>query len=108
MAGFEVVSNDVAKSYKSISNPLNRENKNIEISAATEYKAVYVITVGGKEIAVIGKCPKGLSSLTARIVDLSQDGKLVGTFRYEGSTLSVQCPSDVANALACKLMELSN
>ena len=111
MAGFEVVSNDVAKSSVNISNPLNVENKNIEISSKTEYKSVYVITVNGNfyQGAIIGRCQSALLSFSARIVDLANGGKLVGTFKFSGNALTyVACTEDVANAFAYKLLQLSD
>ena len=110
MAGFEVVSNDVAKSSVNISNPLNSENKNIEISAKTEFKSVYVITVNGQyyQGAIIGRCQKALLTFSARIVDLANGGKLVGTFKFTGNAVTyVACAEDVANAFAYKLLQLS-
>ena len=110
MAGFEVVSNDAAKSSINISNPLNSENKNIEISAKTEFKSVYVITVNGQyyQGAIIGRCQKAFLTFSARIVDLANGGKLVGTFKFTGNAVTyVACEEDVANAFAYKLLQLS-
>jgi hypothetical protein len=110
MAGFEVVSNKVAKEAVNISNPLNESNENIEISRSTTYKSVYVITVSGKYFAepVIGRCQKPLLSFSARIVDLANGGKLVGTFSFSVSTaFSAKCSKDVANAFTYELLRLA-
>ena len=111
MSGFNVVSNSVAQSSVNITNPMNSEKENITISSSTEYKSVYVITVGGRYYsgAMIGRCQSALLSFSARIVDLANGGQLVGTFRFSGNAMTyVACEEDVANAFAYKLSQLSN
>ena len=108
IAGFEIISNDVAQSKVTLSNPLNTENKDLELSSSEEYNSVYVITVDGSYVSAIGRCMKALVSFTARIVDLADEGKLVGTFQYTGNAMtSAACDTDVANAFIYKLSELS-
>tara|TARA_R110001632_G_scaffold146124_1_gene263023 strand:+ start:5557 stop:6069 length:513 start_codon:yes stop_codon:yes gene_type:complete len=108
MAGFEVVSNKVAKKAVNISNEINENEQNIEISKSTTYKAVYVISVSGRYISAIGRCMQALLNFSARIVDLSDEGKLVGTFKYSGNAMGyVACEEDVANAFSYKLLQLS-
>jgi hypothetical protein len=110
MAGFKVVSNKVAKEAVNISNPLNESNENIEISNSTSYKSVYVITVAVTYYAepVIGRCQEPLLSFSARIIDLANEGNLVGTFSFSVSTvLSAQCSKDVANAFTYELLRLT-
>lgn len=104
--GFEVVSNKVARESINISNPLNTENKNIEITSTQSFKTVYVVTVSGQYYsgAIIGKCQKSLLTFSARIIDLSNEGKLVGTFSFTGNAMTyVACETDVANAFSYKL-----
>jgi hypothetical protein len=110
-AGFKVVSNKVAQDAIKISNPLSSENKTIEITSTTQFKSVYVITVSGGyyQGAILGRCQNALLSFNARIVDLADDGRLVGTFRFSGNALTfVACEEDVANAFSYKLMQLTN
>ncbi len=110
-AGFKVVSNRVAKEAVTISNPLNPKNDTIEIAKTTTFKSVYVITVNGSfyQGALIGRCQEALLSFTARIVDLANDGGLVGTFKYTGNALTfVACVEDVANALVFRLKSPEN
>lgn len=105
--GLQVVSNKVAKESLNISNPLYKDNENIEISASAKYKSVYLVTVNGSffEGAMIGRCEKALMSFTARVVDLANEGKLVGVFKYSGNALTyVACLDDVANAFAYSLI----
>ncbi|MFM6954725.1 MAG: hypothetical protein ACKOWL_07035, partial [Sphingobacteriaceae bacterium] len=83
----------------------------IEISASTKFKSVYVITVSGSyyQGAVLGRCQKALLSFNARIVDLADEGRLVGTFKFTGNAITyLACEEDVANAFSYKLMQLSN
>lgn len=107
MAGFNVVSNDVAKSSVNMSNPLNEHNKDIELSSSIQYNSIYLITVSGTMNACFGRCMECVYSCSARIVDLANDGTLVGTFKFSGTMGYVACPDDVANALAFKLLEAS-
>jgi hypothetical protein len=110
MSGFEVVSNKVAKDAVSISNKINDRTQDIEVSRSTTYKAVYVITVSGNYYngAVLGHCQQAILSFSARIVDLQQEGKLVGTFKFSGNAMTyVACEEDVANAFAYKLLQLA-
>jgi hypothetical protein len=110
-AGFKVVSNRVAKEAVTISNPLNSKNDTIEIAKKTIFKSVYVITVNGSfyQGALIGQCQEALLSFTARIIDLADDGKLVGTFKFSGNAITfVACVEDVANALVYRFNNPEN
>ena len=101
--GFQVVSNKVAKESLNISNPLNPNNDNIEISKSITFKSVYVITVSCNIFneSVIGRsCGIYIKSFTARIVDLANEGKLVGTFKFSGH---LECAEDVANTFVYSL-----
>jgi hypothetical protein len=106
-SGFNVVSNKVAKEALNISNPLNESNENIEISRSTTYSAIYVFSVSGQyyEGELIAKCQRALITFSARIVDLKNEGKLVGTFSFSGNALTyVACEEDVANALSYSIL----
>jgi hypothetical protein len=110
MAGYEVVSNKVAKDAVNVSSRTTEEAENTEISRSTTYKSVYVITVSGQyyQGGVIGRCQTALLTFSARIVDLSDEGRLVGTFKFIGNAMTyVACTEDVANAFAYKLLQLS-
>ena len=110
-AGFKVVSNKVAQDAIKISNPLSSDNKTIEITSTTQFKSIYIITVSGGYYqggTILGRCQNALLSFNARIVDLADEGRLVGTFRFTGNALTfVACEEDVANAFSYKLMQLS-
>lgn len=106
-AGFQVVSNKVAKEAINISNPLNAKNDTIEVSKSTTFKSVYVITVSGGfyQGPMIGRCQEALISFTGRVVDLANEGKLVGVFKYSGNAITyVACVEDVANAFVYSLV----
>ena len=105
--GLQVVSNKVARESVTISNPLSPKNDTIEISSSTKFKSVYVITVNGGfyQGAMIGRCQDALLSFTARVVDLADEGKLVGVFKYSGNAITyVACVDDVANAFVYSLL----
>jgi hypothetical protein len=107
-AGLKVVSNKVAKDAVTISNPLSSKNDTIQVSRSTEFKSVYLITVNGSfyQGALIGRCQEALISFTGRVVDLADEGKIVGVFKYSGNALTyVACLEDVANAFVFSLLD---
>ena len=104
---FDVVSNRVASEIVEFNNPLNKENKNIKISKYTEVKSVYVLTISGATRADTGCGGIVPSSITGRIIDMLNDGRLVGTFRFNQSIWEGKCASDIAEAVAIKLKEIS-
>jgi hypothetical protein len=106
-AGLKVVSNKVAMESVNMSNPLSPKNDTIEVTSSIKFKSVYVITVNGGfyQGAIIGRCQEALLSFTARVVDLADDGKLVGVFKYSGNAITyVACVEDVANAFVYSLL----
>jgi len=104
-AGLQVVSNKVAKESVTISNPLNPRNSSIELNSSTEFKSIYIITVNGGFTPVIGRCQDALLTFTARIVDLANEGKLIGVFKFSGNALTyAACAEDVANAFVHSLI----
>ena len=104
MAGFEIVSHDVAVSSLDIKNEIDGNTQDISVSRSTTVKSVYVITVNSKLVPSL-KCPMVVTSFNARIVDLANGGKLIGSFTFNGNMVNYACPSAIANAFALKLKE---
>tara|TARA_B100000767_G_C19444344_1_gene401329 strand:- start:60 stop:575 length:516 start_codon:yes stop_codon:yes gene_type:complete len=107
MEGYEVISNRVAKEIVEFNNPLNQKNESIRVEKYNEVKAVYVLTVSGTVRADTGCGGFVPSRITGRIVDMLNDGKLVGTFRFSQGGFEGKCASDIAEAVAFKLRSLS-
>ena len=107
MEGFDIISNRVAQQIVEFNNPLNESNENIKIQKYTEVKAVYVLTISGTFRADTGCGGKVPSNITGRIIDMLNDGKLVGTFRFSQGGFEGKCASDIAEAVAYKLRTLS-
>lgn len=106
-AGFQVVSNKVARDAVTVNNTRGTKGDTLEIARTITFKSVYVITVSGNfyQGAVIGKCQDALLTFTARVVDLANEGKIVGVFKFSGSAITyVACVEDVANAFAYTLL----
>lgn len=104
-SGFEVVSNQVALDAVKISKSNSKEN---ETSNITAYNSVYLVKVSGQYFkgTFSGKCQKALSSFSGRIIDLADNGKLVGTFQFAENTMTyVACGEDIGNAFSYKLLE---
>lgn len=106
-AGFNVVSKKVAERSLNINNTINRNSQDISISKSTKVKSVYVVTVSSRLVPSL-KCPEVVVSFNARIVDLANDGVLVGTFVFKGSMTKYACPSAIAEVFALKLWEAAN
>lgn len=104
---FNVVSNRVATDIIEFNNPLDKENKKIEISKYTKVKSVYVLTISGATRTDTGCGGIVPSRITGRIIDMLNEGKLVGTFRYSQTNWESKCASDIAEAVAIKLKEIS-
>ena len=107
MENYDVISNRVAQEIFEFNNPLNAENTNIKIQKYTQVTAVYVLTVSGTVRADTGCGGVVPSRITGRIIDMLNDGKLVGTFRFSQSGFEGKCASDIAEAVAFKLRSLS-
>lgn len=105
--GFDIISNRVASDIVEFNNPLNEDNNNIKISKYTEVNSVYILTISGATRADTGCGGTVPSSITGRIIDMLDDGKLVGTFRFSQSMWEGKCASDIAEAVAIKLKEIS-
>ena len=53
---------------------------------------------------VIARCSEAIVSFQAKIVDLANEGLLVGSFRFQGNALTyVECPETVAAAFVSAL-----
>jgi len=104
-AGFNVVSNKVARESIKFANPLSPKNDTIDVARVTEYKSVYLVTINGTFRPNIGRCVEALAGFSARVVDLANDGKLVATFNFTGSSFSYYaCMEDAAVAFAYRLL----
>ena len=106
MEGFDVISNRVATEIVEFNNPLNKENDKIRVEKYTGVKAVYVLTVSGSTRADTGCGGVVPSRITGRIVDMLNDGKLIGTFRFKHGQFEGKCSSDIAEAVIYKLRSL--
>ena len=104
--GFDVISNRTAEVIKSIGNPLDLKNQDIKIRKYSNYKSVYVLTLSSQSRADTGCGGRVPSNLTGRIVDLFDEGSLVGTFRFKQGNFEGKCMSDVAEAIAYKLSSM--
>ena len=101
---FEVISNEVVAEIKSIDNPLATENKSIEVQKYLEYPSVFMIEITYRSMPVIARCSEAIVSFQAKIVDLANEGLLVGSFRFQGNALTyVECPETVAAAFVSAL-----
>tara|TARA_B100000795_G_C22419335_1_gene293888 strand:- start:8 stop:472 length:465 start_codon:yes stop_codon:yes gene_type:complete len=107
MAGFNIVSKKVAERSLNISNTNESNSQNISISKQTLVKSVYLISVSSQLVPSL-KCPQVVIGFNARIVDLANDGALVGTFVYNGNMMKYACPNVIAEAFALKLWEAAN
>ena len=105
--GFDVISNRVAQNIVEFDNPLNPDVDKIIIKKYTNVKSVYVLTISGRERADTGCGGVVPSSIIGRIIDMKNDGKLVGTFRFSQSNWGGKCASDIAEAVVIKLKEIS-
>jgi hypothetical protein len=104
-AGFNVVSNKVARESIKVANPLSPKNDTIDVTRVTEYKSVYLVTLNGTFRPNIGRCTEALSGFSARVVDLANEGKLVATFNFTGNSFSYYaCMEDAAVAFAYRLL----
>jgi hypothetical protein len=107
MEGYDVISNRVAEEIMEFNNPLNEKNDIIKIRKYTKVYAVYVLTVSGTWRADTGCGGVVPNRITGRIVDLLNEGRLVGTFRFSQGQFEGKCSSHVAEAVAIKLKSLS-
>ncbi len=106
-AGFNVVSNSVAKRSLDINKSSNRKTEDISISESLTVKSVYLVTASSTLVPSI-KCPEVVVSFNATIVDLANDGVLVGTFSFRGCMTKYACPDAIAEVFALKLWEAAN
>ena len=104
--GYDIISNRVAKEIVEFNNPLNKDTESVKIEKYTEVNAVYVLTISGQMRRDTGCGGVVPANITGRIIDLLNDGKLVGTFRFSQGNLEGKCASDIAEAVAFKLKSL--
>jgi hypothetical protein len=98
--GFQVVSNKVAKEAIELTNTLNRVRDTLSVFKSIEYKSVYVVSVSANSDYAI-------TSFTARIIDLANEGKLVGVFTYSAGFMGRPI-EDVSNAFVYTLLRATN
>ena len=104
--GFEVISNRVASEIIEFNNPNNKQNNKITIEKYTGISAVYVLTVSGSTRWDTGCGGSVPNRVTGRIIDMLNDGKLIGTFRFKQGQFSGVCANVIAEAVALKLRNL--
>jgi hypothetical protein len=111
MQGFKVISERVAKEKVELSNKGQVSdttfNQDISVSKTTYLKSIYVITLKYQWRPDIGCEGSVINNLSGQIVDLANDGQIVGTFSFKQGSFEGKCTSEVMNALAKKLKELS-
>ena len=106
--GFEVISNNVALDIVEFDNPLNQVNTSVKIQKYKEVKSVYAIDIKSTFLPSFGMCGGSLPiTITGSIIDLLNDGKLVGTFKFERKLFMAPCVGNIAEAFAIKLKEVS-
>ena len=107
MAGFNIVSSRVAQEILEYNNPLNENTETVKLQKYTKTKSVYVISVSGdmrRDTGCGGMVPR---RITGRIIDLLNDGQLVGTFSFSQTNFEGKCAQYIAEAVAIKLKEAS-
>ena len=105
---FDMVSNRVASDIVKLNNPLNQNNLDIKLQKYREVKSVYVIDIKAVMLPTLTACGGAMpKTLTGSIIDMLNDGKLVGTFKFKQSNMSSGCLGNVAEAFAIKLKELA-
>ncbi len=111
MNGFKVISERIAREKIELSNKGqvtdSTFNQEISVGKTTYLKSVYVVTFNYQQRADTGCGGSVMSNLSGQIVDLTNDGQIVATFSFKQDNFEGKCTSDVMNALAKKLKELS-
>jgi hypothetical protein len=111
MQGFKVISERVAKEKVELSNKGQISdttfNQDMSVSKTTYLKSVYIITLKYQWRPDMGCGGLVMNNLSGQIVDLANDGQIVGTFSFKQGSFEGKCTSEVMNALAKKLKELS-
>ncbi len=111
MQGFKVISERVAKERIELNNKGQISdtafNQDMLVTNTTYLKSVYVITLQYQWRPDMGCGGSVMSNLSGQIVDLTNDGQIVGTFSFKQGSFKGKCTAEVMNALAKKLKELS-
>jgi hypothetical protein len=111
MNGFKVISERVAKEKIELSNKGqitdSTFNQDVSVGKTTYLKSIYVVTLNYQRRTDTGCGGSVMSNLSGQIVDLTNDGQIVATFSFKQGNFEGKCTSDVMNALAKKLKELS-
>ena len=120
--GFDVVANDVAET-KRITESQSESDENtkesiVQSKSSTEYKSTYILTCSfdagtgayheycnGKKNTFTG-ASFFVGRITAKIIDLSDEGKVVGTINYTAPDTRLPfCIEDIAKVISQKLSE---
>lgn len=109
--GFKVISEKVAQDKIEINKKKQQtDTTSIEeatLSRTTYINSIYAITINYQARTDTGCGGYVMSNMTGQIVDLANEGEIVATFSFEQGNLEGKCTSDVMNALALKLKEVS-
>jgi hypothetical protein len=111
MNNFKVISERVAKEKLELNNNVQITDsslvQDLSINKTTYLKSIYVVTLNYQYRADTGCGGTVMSNMSGQIVDLASDGQIVATFSFKQGAFEGKCTSDVMNALAKKLMDLS-
>ena len=111
MNNFKVISERVAKEKLELNNNVQVTDsslvQDLSINKTTYLKSIYVVTLNYQYRADTGCGGIVMSNMSGQIVDLANDGQIVATFSFKQGAFEGKCTSDVMNALAKKLKDLS-
>ncbi len=90
----------------------NQDSNPIQLSDNLNQRKVPVYRVSikiGETVPAVSRCHEGALFFSARIIDTSNSGLLVGTFTFSSTILSfVACEQDLTNTLAYELKRQSH
>lgn len=111
--GFNVISEKVAVRKDAVSNPttqrLDQNGRPIPWTFNKQYNSQYVMFIEYNTTPV-NACGNGLgiNSLSAEIIDVENDGKILLTVSYKSRQLESTCPTYLAQAIAVKIKDSFN
>ena len=83
--------------------------RGLEISKDSTNMPVYMLTINGNRRTGVVRCDgKIIRSLNGRIVDISNDDELIGTFSFHQELWDAMCTNFVMNNIASRLRKESN
>lgn len=111
MQGFKVISERVAREKVELNNKGQISdtsfNQDMSLSKTTYLKSVYIVTLKYQWRPDMGCGGMVINNLSGQIIDLANDGQIVATFSFKQGSFEGKCTSDIMNALAKKIKELS-